>query len=47
MDLPRGPGRFKCKFTDEEDAQLADAVRQCGSGNWALVARALTGRTAR
>jgi hypothetical protein len=47
MEIRRGPGRYKCKFTNEEDTRLADAVRLCGRGNWELVASALPGRNPR
>jgi myb proto-oncogene protein len=33
------------KWTVEEDAKLADALKECGSGNWAAVAALVSGRT--
>jgi hypothetical protein len=47
MDDGRGPGKFKCKFTPLDDARLSDAVRRCGTGSWAVVARQVPGRNAR
>jgi hypothetical protein len=42
-----GPGCFKVKFTDEEDDRLREAVEQCGTKDWSMVARQMAGRSAR
>jgi hypothetical protein len=47
MDEVHRPGRFKRMFTPQEDVQLSEAVRRCGIGRWAAVARQVPGRNAR
>jgi hypothetical protein len=47
MDEPRGPGRFKCKFTLAEDTRLTEIVQECGCKNWPIVAGKISDRNAR
>jgi hypothetical protein len=44
---PRGPGRYKSKFTAEEDSALRDLVSSCGAGNWSAIAARMSHRSAR
>jgi hypothetical protein len=47
MDECRGPGQFKCKFTQAEDTRLTEIVKQCGCRNWAIIAGKMPDRNAR
>jgi hypothetical protein len=49
MTLPKpiGPGRYKCKFTLDEDVALREIVNRLGTYDWSLVASQMPGRTAR
>jgi hypothetical protein len=44
---PRGPGRYKSKFTADEDSALRDLVSSYGTSSWSAIAARMSHRNAR